>query len=279
MSTPGAYDPDAPEGSKGVGKQYVGRKDFLWLILAGIAFIALMIPVFKMMKVQSDETVCKRNMKSIAASIQQYAEVYDQRFPSVFQAGDGGAPELLKGMPIVWASVIPPLSTGSSFACPAGDKSESVRVNGTSIKASMFEKDQKKLNYIDLNYGMLSSLNVRPVSDVARADETVLIAETSNFGALDSYNPLPFTRSNGEKVPMDGFAIGFDNSQYTPDERTQFVTRLAFRNTADGDFEKASTTGRHKDASIHVIFVDGHIGRFTPDRARLTRGNYEWIVR
>ncbi len=279
MSNPGAYDPDAPEGAKSIGGQYVGRKDLIWLILAGIGFILLLIPIYNMMKTQSDETVCKRNMKSIAASIQQYAEVYDQRFPSIFQPGDGGAPELLEEKPIAWASVIPGLSSGATFSCPAGHESELVRVNGSSIKTSMFERNNKTLNYIDLNYGMLASLSVRPVSDVARAGETVLIAETSNHGSMGSYNPLPFTRSTGETVPFDAFSIGFDNHQYSPDEETKSVTRLAFRNTADGNFEKATATGRHKDASIQVIFVDGHIGRFTPDRARMTRTSYEWIVR
>lgn len=274
----GQYDADAPEGDKSRGNQYVGRKDLRWFIVLLIFFIAISIPLYKTMKVQSDEAGCTRNMKSISAAIQQYAVENDQRFPPIFERGENGAPFLLDGKPITWAGLMT-LSSGTTFKCPASHDHESVRVNGSSFEATMWSPKAKKLDYIELTYGMLAALNVRAVTDVANDDQTVLISETSNHGANDVYNPKPFTLVNGDPVPFDAFSIGYDNNEFIADESTKYVTRLAFANSADGNFNKNSVKGRHKEGTLKVIFADGHLGRFGPDRAAVIPGRYDWIVR
>jgi len=274
----GQYDADAPEGEKSLGSKYVGKKDIKWIFLIALVLAAMLIPLYRIMKVQSDEASCKRNMKSISASIQQYAVQNDQRFPPIFEPGENGSPTLYNGKPITWAGLLT-LSSGTTFKCSAAEPDESVLVNGTSYEASMWSKNAKKLSHIELTYGMLAALNTRAVSDVANDDETVLISETSNSGAQGVYNPLPFTLANGEVVPYDGFSIGYDTSEFLYDESTKYVTRLAFRNSSGGNFNDNSVKGRHKEGSLHVIFVDGHLGRFSPERAAVIPGRHEWIVR
>ncbi|MBX3115593.1 MAG: hypothetical protein KF836_13590 [Fimbriimonadaceae bacterium] len=274
----GQYDADAPEGEKSLGTQYVGKKDIKWIFLIAVVLAAMLVPLYKIMKVQSDEASCTRNMKSIAASIQQYAEINDKRFPPIYEPGENGAPVLFNGKPITWAGLLT-LSSGTSFKCPAAEPDEIVRVNGSSFEATMWTKQAKKLDHIELTYGMLAALNVRAVSDVANEDETILISETSNNGAQNVYNPLPFKLSNGEVVPYDGFSIGYDTSEFLYDDSTKYVTRLAFRNSAGGNFSGSSVKGRHKEGSLHVIFVDGHRGRISPERAAVIPGRHEWIVR
>lgn len=274
----GQYDADAPEGSKNLGNQYVSRKDIKWIAVVIIVFGAISVPLYRIMKVQSDETVCTRNMKSIATAIQQYSEIYDQRYPPVFERGENGSPYLYEGRPITWAGQLT-LSSGATFKCPAAHKEESVEVNGTSYEANMWSPKAKKLNHIELNYGMLSSLDVRALTDVANQDQTILISETSNHGAGKVYNPTPFALKNGTEVPFDAFTIGYDNSEFRPDDKTKFVTRLAFRNSADGDFTKKSVEGRHKQGTLHVIYADGHKGRIGPERAAVIPGRYDWVVR
>ncbi|MFM9873422.1 MAG: hypothetical protein ACKVQS_08160 [Fimbriimonadaceae bacterium] len=271
------YDADAPEGSNELGSQYVSKKDWIW-ILAAIIVLAIVIAIVSpSMKKRADESNCKSYMHAIASSISQYA-VMNDGFPPLYAVGENGTPALLDGKPIVWASVIPPLPRGSKFTCPATKPGEAVRVNGKSIETSMFQKDEKTLNYIDLSYGMFSALSARKVSDVANDDQTILLAETANHGAHSTYNPLPFTLKSGTEVPFDGFAVGFNDSNGLPTAESKFVTRLAFPNTKDGIFNDADEHARH-GKNVFAIFVDGHLGRLVPTDMKLKTNSYMWMVR
>lgn len=272
------FDPDAPEGSKDFGAQYVSRKDIKWIALAIIVVGGSFAAIYPQLKKQAHESACKKNMKDIAFSIQQYAEIYDGRFPPLYEVGQDNTPALTDGLPIVWASVLPELPMGSSFKCPAAPKEALTRINGRSTERSMFSSEDKRLDYIDLSYGMLASLSTRAISDVAQDNQTILISETSNNGAQGVYNPLPFTLETGETVPFDGFSIGFDNQQNLPDTNSRFVTRLAFPDTKSGDFTKKGLVGRH-DLQIFGIHVDGSLTRLSPESTKITPGDYTWIVR
>jgi len=271
------YDADAPEGSNELGSQYVSKKDIIWIFAAIVVIAIIMAIVGPSMKKRADESNCKSYMNAIASAISQYA-VMNDGFPPLYAVGENGSPALVDGKPIVWASVIPPLPRGSKFFCPASKHEEHVRVNGKSIETSMFQKDEKILSHIDLSYGMFSALSGRKVSDVANDDQTILIAETANHGALDTYNPLPFTLEDQTPVPFDGFAIGFNNSNGLPDADSKFVTRLAFPNTKDGNFDREVTDARH-GKNVFAIYVDGHIGRLTPSDMRMKTNSYMWMVR
>lgn len=271
------YDPDAPEGAKDFGSQYLSRKDLKFIIPAVIIVVVAMTMLFPVMKQGTDAAACKQNMNKISMAIKIYAESNDGRLPPLYNVGENGTPQLTNDKPIVWASVIGELPRGSNFYCPSAKKEEYVRVNGKSLITSMFESKDKTVRHIDLTYGMFSALSARALSDVANNDQTVLIAETSNYGANNTYNPLPFELEDGTPVPFDGFAIGFDDSQVQSTANSKLVTRLAFPNTASGNFTTA-TEGRHKSI-IHTIFVDGHLGKLSPDRAQIKPGDFTWLVR
>jgi hypothetical protein len=271
------YDADAPEGTNELGSQYVSKKDTIW-IFAAVAVLAIVILLIGPgMKKRADESNCKSYMHAIANSISQYA-VMNDGFPPAYAVGENGSPALVDGKPIVWASVIPPLPKGSKFTCPAAHPNELVRVNGKSVETSMFQRNDKVLNHIDLSYGMFSALSGRKVSDVANDDQTILLAETANHGANDTYNPEPFSLSDGTAVPFDGFIVGFNNSNGLPDAESKFVTRLAFPNTKDGNFDNNDKNARHGKI-VFGIYVDGHVGRLTPTDMKMKTNSYMWMVR
>lgn len=278
VTSSGPYDADAPEGARGLGSQYITRKD-IYIIGGALVVVGLLcIPLFRIMKEQSDRTVCKRNMQRISMSLQQYAEVFDGRYPPAYHVGGGGGPQILNGMPVVWASVLPGLPEGSSFACPAATPEEAVRVNGESFSRSMFSSEVKRLPYIDLTYGMFIGLSARAVSDVAFPDQTVLLAETSNNGSRGVFNPVPFMDGEGQAVPFDGFTVGYDTGGIESTDETRAMTRLSFYGTESGDFEREGIEARH-NGFIYVIRVDGSLGQLRPTDALYDRTGYAWRVR
>ncbi|MDI9639896.1 hypothetical protein QPK87_19600 [Kamptonema cortianum] len=270
------FDADTPEGSKGYSSQYVTRKDF-WIALIVLVVLGLgSIPLYRIMKSEADKTVCKKSLKSIAMSIQQYSEMYDQRFPPLYAVGDGGTPFLEKGMPIVWASVIPELGTGATYRCPSCEEEEVVRVNGRSVVNVARRK--KTLDYIELSYGMYAPLSTMAITDIAYPEETVLISETSNGGARDTYNPIHFTDSEGVKSKHDGFAIGFDDSLLEPSSTTEHLTRLSFYGTSDGNFDKEGIRCRHKD-HIYAVSTGGRLLQLQPHAAKFQNSGARWLTR
>lgn len=273
-----AYEADEPEGSRGVSGQYMSRKDVVWIVGIVAVLAVMAVPLYRVMKEESDKTGCKRNLSAISKSIQQYAEVYDGRYPPIYTPGENGAPSLFEGKPVTWASVIPELSSGASFRCPAAEDIETVRVSGASFKRSMFQPEPERLDYIELTYGMFAPLGMRAVSDVAIPTDTVLLADTTNNGAKGVYNPKPFTLADGTPVETDAFSIGFNDSELSATPESTAVTRLAFFGTADGNFDKESITSRHK-GQVFAIFADGHFGVLSPDRATLSGSGNTWKVR
>lgn len=273
------YDPDAPEGAgPSLANQHVTKRDAIVVAILAVVLAIAFALIFPIMRRNSDIAACKQNMAKIGESIRIYAETNDGRFPPLYDVGADRTPELHNGLPIVWASVIPELPKGSSFTCPSAKEIENTKVNGKSLQTSMFSSQDKLLDYIMLSYGMFAPLSTRAVSDVALPDQTFMLAETCNNGARGVYNPMPFRLANGQTVPFDGFAIGFDNSYVMPDPQSKKVTRLAFYGTEKGDFDKAGIEARHQKL-IFGIYVDGHLGKITPDQAVMKSNSYTWMVR
>lgn len=235
------------------------------IALVGLTLIG--IPLYKVFKRKSDDAVCRKNFKGMADAISLYSESYDQRFPSVYEPGEGQPPTLAeknRNLPVVWSSAIAPfMNDRLSFTCPAADESEAVRVNGTTTVSTMFNPKAKVINHVDLTYGMYVAMGTKPRSDFISPESTILLAETANHGAQGSFNPLPFFGEDGE-IPYDGFLIAYNDSNSTFSAATSAVTRLAFYGVVDGDFTKA--TARH-EKTINVLYIDGHIGAISPEES------------
>ena len=164
-----------------------------------------------------------------------------------------------QGRPFTWCSLLQPyMSERASFVCPSATEEEAVRgQSGTSSDT------------LASTYGMYVPYGGYFKDTVTNLDKVVLIAETSNHGSRDSYNPRPFVNAAGETVTQDGFLIGFDTDNWVPNADSDSVTRLAFPGTANGKFDKEGPR-RHRGGII-VLFGDGSTGKLTPDQARLNR--------
>jgi hypothetical protein len=147
------------------------------------------------------------------------------------------------GRPYTWASdVSEMMSPRASFKCPTATDAEVTWIEG-------------RERSIPLTYGMYAPYGGYLRNIVPNPDQTVLIAETTNFGALQTYDPVPFKTLEGDVVPFDGFVIGWDHSNREPSEHSKMVTRLAFPNTKDGAFTKDGPA-RH-DGGIHALSASG----------------------
>lgn len=276
MGAPGAFDADTPEGEKGYSSQYINKKDVIKIGIVLVVVVLLGIPVFKIMKEKGDETVCRKNLLQAWSAIGVYAEGYDGRFPPMYEVGDNGSPALDQGLPVVWASVISGyLQKGVTLTCPAADSSENTKVNGQVYDTSKGSKG-KLINSINLSYGMYMPLSTRPSSDFRDPASTVLLTETANDGAMKTYDPNPFTNSDGERVPFDGFMVGWDTTNfYNPKNMTGSfdaakVTRLAFYNTSDGNFGGKDVKARH-GSRLFAIYVDGSLGHLKGNSGNIVK--------
>ncbi|MCH8979333.1 MAG: hypothetical protein IH945_08850 [Armatimonadetes bacterium] len=252
----GEYDPDEPEGSKRPGTQYISRKDLRWIFVILVVLVIAALPVFKGMRDQRDKSVCASNIKAIYGSMMLYAALNDDRLPPLYDIGDNGAPMMYDGKPLVWASLLAPAMTKrASFLCPSAEEGEAMPALGD---------DGEKLVDMELTYGMYLSMGSQPHMRLESPTTTALILETSNNGAMGAFNPLPFRDLSGQVVPFDAFMVGFDDSNVEFTEYTRWVTRLALRGAPDGESLKDAKP-RHA-AGIHVVYVDGHLGKlFGPD--------------
>ncbi len=275
-----AYDPDRPEGDKGKS-DYVTRKDVIRIVgLVVVVLGAIGWPIFQNMRKDADKHICTRNLKAIAGAIGTYTEVFDGRLPVAYQMGDNGAPYLENGKPVVWASIIAgQMPKGTSFTCPAAIPGEGLAVAGSTTEEKIGDAQSVKQVEIMLTYGLYAGMAAQPSALVPNPDEVVMVAETANFGANNTYNPQPFTDFDGKKIPYDGFLIGWDNGNEAPDSTTKSVTRLAFSGTANGNFDAPTVTGRH-DQMIFGLSVSGQLRRLTPKDAKVEntagrlRGNW-----
>ncbi|MFY7809880.1 MAG: hypothetical protein ACOVSV_13040, partial [Fimbriimonadaceae bacterium] len=170
-----------------------------------------------------------------------------------------------KGAVISWASHLGShIPDRVRMSCPASTADENVPtlVYGRPGKDDAIEP---------VSYGMVVSLSSMPLNDLADQNGTLLITETANNGAQGSYNPQPF-RLDGKVVPYDGMAIGWNTSNSFPTPQTEWMTRLAFRNTSQGNFG-GQTLGRHNLVN-NAIMADGSLRHISaPDaKVKIQRG-------
>ena len=239
----GPYDPNAVEGDRSGGAQYVTRKDFKTVAIVLVALSVLFYPIYRELQGNSERTRCKANMRAISNAVSQYAEQHDNRYPPVFRSEDGQKPDLTEnGVPYTWVSdVAPYMNSRQTFLCPTATAKESVA--NESIVAG--KKSSRSAYGMYLPYGgLLTSLVESP-------DQAILIAETSDRGSEKSVDPVPYVDR------PDGFAIAWSNTNSLPDKKTATVSRLAFR---------GGTDPRHGEA-IYSLSASGEFIKLHPDDA------------
>ena len=251
----GAYDPNAVEGDKSAGGQYVTKKDLkVW----GIGLVVLGLfsyPVFQYLQNQSERARCGTNFRAVYQAISLYAEQHDYRFPPLARTeGNGVTPSLSDtGHPYTWISDVAPfMNARQSFLCPAASEAERVQ-NESPVSATAT---------IPSAYGMYVPYGGVLTSIVENPDEVVLIADTSNRRGQETLDPLPY----GKGLP-DGFAIGWSNSNVMPDKETKSVTRLAFPRSGLGPTD----AGRH-GKFIWAMSASGELLQIHPDDAIYNTG-------
>jgi hypothetical protein len=240
---------------------YVSKKDVKW-VLIGIAVLAVILyPVYINLKRQSDSHVCAANMNLIYQAISLYANDHDDRFPPVVQTGAGspGAPTVLQESVYSWVSLTHRYNPKVSFVCPAAQEDE----NSPNQVTDDITKQRK---IVQSSYGMYKPYGGMSSTGVERSGETVLFAETSNFGSQSSFDPVKFFGPDKQPIPYDGFSIAWNDSNVDPGAKTTSVTRLAFRKSASGNFGEAFA--RH-DVGVHAISVDGGLINLAPNDAHV----------
>src|SRR5690606_31001379 len=107
------------------------------------------------------------------------------------------------------------------------------------------------------------------VSEIENPNRAMIVAETSNMGALGTADPQPYKLPDGTVIKEDGFVIGWNNSNTAPDDSSSFVTRLAFYNSADGQL--AESKPRHPGGIYGLSASGGYVPGLQPPAITLTR--------
>jgi hypothetical protein len=253
--TGGPFDPNAVEGERPAGSQYVQLKDLrIW----AIALILLSIPcylVYKVLEGNSERHRCTSNLAAIYSAVNLYAEQHDNRFPPMARTeSDFVTPTLSpEGHPYTWVSDVSAfMSKRQNFVCPTAEDAETV--HNESPESSKMTVDSTYGMYIPYG-GMLTSLVESP-------DDIVLIAETSNRGAKETLDPTPYRGT----LP-DGFTIGWSNSNEKSNGGTTSVTRLAFPGSGKG----STKIGRH-GSLIQALTASGNRILLVPEDATFRTG-------
>lgn len=252
--------PADEEREDGPKNTYVSGRDIKWVVVALVILAVAFIPVYDILRKMRDSSVCLTQLSKISKGMTLYAAEHDDRFPPVVQVGPGspGAPAVQGGSVYSWVSLLYAGDPEISFACPSAQEDEN---------ASNQVNDKKKgTHIIKSSYGMYAPFGGVPVAGIERAEQTIIVAETSNFGSQTSYDPVKFTDPQNAPIPIDGFVIGWNNSNVEPGPTTHSVTRLAFRKSSDGDFREAY--GRHGN-TINAITVDGGARKLVPSQANV----------
>ena len=259
----GAYDPNAVEGDKSAGGQYVTAKDIRIWAIALVALGVATYPIYQYLQGQSERARCSANLRAVYQAISLYADQHDNRFPPLARMEpDGVTPSLSeKGLPYTWVSDVAPfMNPRNSFVCPSAKPDEIV----------LNESGEAGKPNVPSSYGFYAPYAGLLTSLVENPDDVAIVAETSDRGAADSLDPVPL----GAKLP-DGYVIGWSDSNTEPGKATRSVTRLAFRISKDGN----EAVGRH-GKFVWGLTASGELRQITPDdlkyQSKLSGVNPRW---
>ncbi|HWD39912.1 MAG TPA: hypothetical protein VG944_13775 [Fimbriimonas sp.] len=243
-----AYDPNAPEGEISSRGQYMTKRDLRSIAIVLVVLGALGYPIYLFMLKRSESSRCTQNMKAIQEAIALYEDEHDGRLPPIDRTEnvDSLTPSLGdSGHVYTWASDVAGYKTArASFLCPSAKPEE----------VTWIEDPDNAKQFLPLSYGMYAPYGGFLASLIENPDQTIIVAETSNSGALSTYDPMPFKSSDGKPLP-DGFVIGWNDGNDAPTKSSQWMTRLALPGTADGKFSKDGDA-RHGD-TIHMLTASG----------------------
>lgn len=258
-----AYDPTDPEDRP--KSNYLTMRDVRVVIIALLVASLLLWPAVMKMIAARDKHLCKDHLGQVAKALLLYAEDNLGRLPPLYVQGENFEPRQFKGGANTWITLIAGgvKDPKRSFNCPAAHDNETAASEGPegiTLRSS---------------YGMFAAVSAAPIDNIPNPSSTAMVAETSNRGARDTYDPLPLKTKDGQVVD-NGFVIGFDNSNFTPVdggmdilEKSQFATRLAFYGTGKGEFKKDGLA-RHQ-GGIHILYADSHIETLPPTIANIRR--------
>lgn len=253
-----AYDPTDPDDRP--KSNYLSMRDVRVVVIAMLVASVLLYPAVMRMIAARDKHLCKDNLGQVAKALLLYAEDNVGRLPPLYVQGENFEPRQFNGRANTWITLIAGgvRNHQKSFRCPAAHDEELAKNEGPENSTVLS------------SYGMFAALAAAPIANIPNPGSTAMVAETSNRGARGSYNPKPYSGVD------DGFVVGFDNSNFNPDDggmevlsESRFATRLAFYDTASGTFKKDGL-GRH-DGGIHILFADSHIETLPPTISQIRR--------
>lgn len=230
--------------------------------LVGLVVVAVVLsPIFFYLRENAYRATCGKNLLQLYKGITLYAAENNDRLPPVYVTSQTDAPYIERGAANTWVQLIEGQTKESvSTVCQSAGAEDRVMVHSESGSRG-------------LTYGMFAPLGGEPMDLIDNPDQAVLLGETANMGASGTYDPMPFKDASGEVVPYDGFVIGFNDSNLLPTDASKAVTRLAFPDTADGQFKLDGRT-RHRDG-IQIVTASGRLRTIKPDMAYLKLGGAE----
>lgn len=237
---------------------YMSRKDWKIALVALAVMIAVLFPIYRSMLAASQNHLCVQNFQQISNAIGVYMASNNDRYPPAFVEVSPGEPMLFDAgdqkAPYSWMTLVrSAMEERSNFLCPTASSDEIAQnIHPDKIRTSFGS-----------SYGLYVPRSGWPQSMIQNPDQAVVIAETSNRGSAGSYDPVPF------ESPYDGIAIGWNDGNLRMSKASQFVTRLAFRETSNASF-RATGPSRH-EKGINVLFASGRKGVIGPSDARIQR--------
>ncbi len=266
------YDANETDGRPRL--KYVNRTQVILTLCVTALILVFCIPIFNRMMDDRNKHVCKNNLGNISKAMLLYAEENTGRFPPTHATGFEWSPKnyvqstaAYKGDRVLtWLTLIAGYlkDPAAETHCPSASGDESCPTEGPNGQT------------IFTTYGMFGPMAAVAMTNLENAGSAVLISETANKGARNTYDPLPFKDADGKPLP-DGFQIGYDTSNFDPIdemnvlEKAKFATRLAFPDTAQKSFVKTGPA-RHP-GGIHFIYADGHIKTYGPIAAEVQFGS------
>lgn len=253
------FDPDAAD-DRPARSTHITPREVKILGAVLILFAILAWPIYIALKEDSEKYQCGRNFGDMFKATGLYMADWSDRYPPAYATapGEREAPLLdASNRPFTWGSLIQRYARRpDTLLCPSAAREEAVRAQDPSTSA----RD------LVMTYGLYVGVAGQPQAILKNPSTTVVISETADRGAGETFDPSPLRGVDGNPAP-DGFLIGYSNGNLEPDDSTFAVTRLAYRRSKSGRFT-ADLPARHRQVN-HYLFADGSIALLNAEAARV----------